>query len=171
MKNIYLTGFMGSGKTSAGRLLAGKLGAPFTDTDELVRKLSGLSPREFIKKRGLKNWRKAEQAAFLCAAEPAGRVVSLGGGIMPAGKLKPVFKKTGITVYLKCGEAELLRRLAGSLKTRPLLGGSVKSAAVVVARLMKARRPFYEKADHIVDVTGLSPAGAAAKIKELLRRK
>lgn len=170
MKNIYLIGFMGSGKTSAGRALAKKLGLRFADTDLLVQELSGLTAAGFIKKRGLKAWRKAENSAFKTAAAPGGRVIALGGGIMPTKALRPLFRRSGITVYLECCEAGLLKRLAGSLAERPLLGDSPAKAEHAIARLLKKRRPYYEKADLKINTRGLTPAQTAVKIAKMLER-
>lgn len=171
MKNICLLGFMGSGKTSAGRILAGKMKLPFSDTDLIVKKLSGLAPAAFIRERGFGAWRKAERAAFRAAAGGGGRVIALGGGIMPVKALKPLFKRAGVTVYLECGEKELFRRLSRGPGKRPLLGGSPENAGRAISRLMKKRRRFYEKADLTVDVSKLTPAQTAGKIKKLCRKK
>lgn len=170
MKNIYLIGFMGSGKTSAGRALAKKLGLRFADTDLLVQKLSGLTAAGFIKKRGLKAWRKAETAVFQTASALDGRVIALGGGIMPTKTLEPLFRRSGITVYLKCCEDGLLKRLTGSLERRPLLGDSPVCLRRTIARLLKQRRPYYEKADLKINTCGLTPAQTAARIAEALEQ-
>lgn len=168
--NIYLLGFMGSGKTSAGRALAKKLKRRFTDTDLRISRLSGLSAADFIKSRGLAAWRNAERSALRTSARSGKRVVALGGGIMPTRALKPFFRKSGVTVYLKCGETELFTRLKHGLKRRPLLGGSRAKAKAAISRLLKKRRPYYEQADLIVDTSALSPQKTAAKIQRLLRK-
>jgi len=169
MKNIYLIGFMGSGKTSAGRALAKKLGRRFTDTDLLVQELSGLTPAGFIKKRGLKAWRRAEHSVFKITAGAAGRVVALGGGIMPTKALEPLFRKSGVTVYLECCEGGLFKRLAGDIEKRPLLGGDPFKAKLAIARLLKKRLPYYEKADLKINTCGLTPAQTAVKIAALVK--
>jgi len=170
MNNIYLMGFMGSGKTSTGRVLAKKIKAPFADTDLLIWELSGMTPGEFIKKRGCGAWRKAERSVLRAIAACEGRVIALGGGIMPVKTLRPLFKKSGTTIYLKCAEAELLKRLSRGLDKRPLLGGSLETSKRAIARLMKKRRPFYERADFNVDTTTLTPAQTAVKIIKKLKR-
>ncbi|OGS28633.1 MAG: hypothetical protein A2218_07445 [Elusimicrobia bacterium RIFOXYA2_FULL_53_38] len=169
MKNIYLIGFMGSGKTTAGRALAKRLGLRFADTDLLAQKLTGFSAADFIKKSGLKAWRKTERSVFKTTARSGGRVIALGGGIMPTKALRPVFRKSGITVYLKCGETGLFKRLAKDPTGRPLLGGGPGKAKLAIARLLKKRSPYYEKADFKLDTQGLTPAQAAAKIEKMVR--
>jgi len=170
LKNIYLIGFMGSGKTSAGRALAKKLGLRFADTDLLVQKLSGLTAAGFIKKRGLRAWRKTEAAVFQTASAPGGRVIALGGGIMPTKTLRPLFRRSGITVYLECCEGGLFKRLAGGLAKRPLLGDSPAKAKSAITRLLKQRRPYYEKADLKINTCGLTPAQTADRIAEALEQ-
>lgn len=167
--NVYLIGFMGSGKTAAGRALAKKLGVPFADTDLLIRKLSGLGPAAFIKKRGLRSFRRAERSVFRAAARSGGRVIALGGGLMPIEPLRPLFKKSGITVCLECGETVLFKRLKKNLSRRPLLGGGPEQARRAIKRLLKKRRPYYRRADLTVNTSDLRPEKTAEKIKKLLK--
>ena len=87
---------------------------------------------------------------------------------MPTAVRRPRFKKSGVTIYLKCGEAALFKRLAKNIALRPLLGAGRARAKSAIARLLKKRRPYYEKADLKLDTTGLTPKAAAAKIVRLL---
>ncbi len=168
MRNIYLIGFMGSGKTSTGRALAKKLGVPFADTDLLVEKLSGLAAPDFIKKRGLKAFRAAENSVFKKVTRSGGSVVALGGGIMPTAARRVRLKNSGVTIYLECGEAALLKRLVKDLALRPLLGADPSGTKRAITRLLKKRRPYYEKADLKLDTSKLTPDAAAGKIGRLL---
>jgi len=168
MKNIYLLGFMGSGKTSTGRVLAKRLGVPFADTDLLVEKIYGLTAGNFIKTRGLKAFRAVENALFRTAVRTGGRVIALGGGIMPTKARGPALKKSGVTVYLKCSESALVNRLLRDPALRPLISGRPEQVKAKVARLLKKRRPYYEKADLKPDISGLTPEAAAARIIKLL---
>ena len=168
MRNIYLIGFMGSGKTSTGRALAKKLGRPFADTDLLVEKLSGMPVPDFIKERGLKAFRAAENSVFKEVSIPGGRVIALGGGVMPTAARRARLKNSGVTIYLECAEAALLKRLAKNIYRRPLLGANPAGAGSAIARLLKKRRPHYEKADLKLDASKLTPEAAAVKIIRLL---
>lgn len=167
--NIFLIGFMASGKTSTGHALAARLGLPFADTDLLVEKTSGLKCAGFIERRGLKAWRRAEISALRRAARVKSRVIALGGGILPTKALEPLFKKNGTTVYLECGGAELFARLAKDPAERPLLGNDPAEKEARLYRLLKKRRPFYEKADIKVNTAGLTPEQTAAKIARSLK--
>ena len=168
MKNIYLIGFMGSGKTATGRALAKNLGVTFADTDLLVEKLSGLTVPDIIEKRGLKAFRAAEDSVLRAVLRSGGRVIALGGGIMPTKTRGPRLKKSGVTVYLECGEAVILKRIKKDLRRRPLLGTGPEQAKRAITRLLKKRRPYYEKADLKLDTSGLTPEAAAGKIGRLL---
>jgi shikimate kinase len=146
------------------------MGVRFADTDLLVEKLSGLSAAAFIKKRGLKAFRSAENSVFKIAARSGERVIAVGGGIMPTKAREPLFKKSGVTVYLECGETELLKRLMNDTAERPLIAGDPKQARRKITRLLKKRRPYYEKADITLNTTGLTPEAAAVKISKLLNK-
>ncbi|MEI7480713.1 MAG: shikimate kinase [Elusimicrobiota bacterium] len=168
MKNIYLLGLMGSGKTTIGRVLAKKLRMPFADTDLLVKNIYGLPAGDFIKTRGLKAFRDAENSVFKTVVGSGGRVIALGGGIIPTSVRGPKLKKSGVTIYLKCAQAALYARLIKNIARRPLLGGSPEQAKRALARLLKKRRPYYEQADLKLDTSGLTPEAAAVKICKLL---
>jgi len=170
MNNIYLIGFMGSGKTSAGRCLAKKLGVPFTDTDAVIEKLSGMTAAEFIRDRGLRAWRAAEDSVLRIVLASSGRVVALGGGIMPTKARKPLFKKSGITIYLECAEREILKRTAKKPGKRPLLEGDSEKAKRAASRLLKRRKPFYARADISIDTSNLTPERTAGDIIRLLKK-
>ena len=163
---IFLAGFMGAGKTSAGRELARLLRLPFRDTDEEVRRSSGLSAGEFILRRGLAAFRKAEDAALrgLAAGGPA--VVALGGGVYPSPRRRGLFRKAGVTVWVRRPLAEMLK-LASTAGGRPLLA---RGSAGALRRLFARRKKFYEMCDLRVNAAGLKPAAAALKIRRQLEK-
>lgn len=163
---IFLAGFMGAGKTSSGRELARLLALPFKDTDEEVRRSSGLPAHEFILKRGLGAFRKAEDAALRRLAGGPPAVISLGGGIYPSPRRLGLFKRAGVTVWLRRPLSEMLR-LAGRGGQRPLLA---RKSAAAVGRLFDRREKFYAMCDVKVTAPGLSPAAAAAKIRRSLEK-
>ena len=133
-----------------------------------MEKLSGLSAEDFINQRGLKAFRAAENSVFKTVVRSGGRVIALGGGIMPTRARKPMLKKSGVTVCLECGEAAVFNRLIKDPVRRPLLCGGPEQAKRAIKRLLKKRRPFYGKADLKLDTAGLTPEAAAVKIRKLL---
>lgn len=155
---------MGAGKTSAGRELARLLRLPFKDTDEEVRRASGLPSHEFILKRGLGAFRKAEDTALRRLARGPAAVISLGGGIYPSRRRAGLFRKSGVSVWLRRPLTEMLR-LAGNEGRRPLLA---RKSADAVGRLFDRREKFYAKCDLRVNAAGLKPAAAARAIRRQL---
>ncbi|PKM98362.1 MAG: hypothetical protein CVU79_03365 [Elusimicrobia bacterium HGW-Elusimicrobia-3] len=167
--NLYLTGFMCAGKTSAGRALAKALRRPFRDADSLFVKASGRSVAEFVRVEGLAAFRRAEAAIAKELAARAGLVVALGGGFYPSGTRAPLLKKSGTTVFLYCPWQELEDRLKAARRGRPLLAGSWEKAAPRAKKLYETRLPCYRRADLVVNVAGLNAEQAAAKIKRSLK--
>lgn len=162
---VFLTGFMCAGKTSAGRLLAGKLGLPFRDSDALVaRRAGGIAA--LVRKRGLAAFRRLEAAAVKELAA-AGGVIALGGGVYPSRRWRGPLARAGVTVFISCPWKELEARLRTYADGRPLLAGPWPAAAQRARKLYARRLPFYRRADLTVNAAGLDPAGTA----ELIRKK
>lgn len=165
--NIYLAGFMCSGKTSAGRLLARRLGRPFADTDALLVRRAGLTVKELAARRGWRAFRRLEAAELRRLAAEGGRVVALGGGLYPSARWRGLLGRTGVTVFLDCRWPELARRLRDNTAARPLLAGPWKAAEARAAKLYARRLPFYRRADVRVDASG-TPARTAELIRKEL---
>ncbi|MDA8243463.1 MAG: hypothetical protein M0025_05015 [Elusimicrobia bacterium] len=162
---------MCSGKTLAGRALARALGRRFSDSDAAVKLSSGLSAGDFIRKKGLAAFRRAEAAAVGALARAGGGVVALGGGFYPSGRRARLLASTGVTVFLHCPWPELEKRLRAARGPRPLLAGPWEKAAARARKLYSARLPYYRRADITVSAAGLSPAAAAARIKKALKKR
>lgn len=169
VKNIYLTGFMCSGKTLAGRALAKILGRPFRDSDALFEKAAGVKIADFVKAKGLAAFRLAEAGIIRRLAAETGLVAALGGGFYPSGKRAPLLKGSGVTVFLKCPWPELEQRLRAARGPRPLLAGPWDKASARARKLYSARLPYYRRADITVNVAGLTPGAAAARIIKALK--
>ncbi len=167
--NIYLTGFMCSGKTTTGRALARALKRPFADSDALLEKQYGAPVAALIKKKGLGGFRALEAAQVKRLAAGSGKVVALGGGFYPSGKRAALLQKTGLTVFLYCPWTELEERLKSARRSRPLLAGPWEKAGPRAKKLYEARLSCYRRADIIINVAGLNPVRAAVKIKRSLK--
>ena len=169
MKNIYLLGFMGAGKSSAGRLLAARTGLAFRDTDTEINKAAGRSAAEIITGRGLGAFRRLEDSVLRKLSRAGGQVVAPGGGVTLT-KKRGFLKRSGITVYLACREKTLLQRLTKAPGSRPLLGPDRGKWPAMISRLLEKRRPCYERADIRIDVSLLSPARTAARIETAVKK-
>ena len=178
---ITLTGFMGSGKTTVGKVLADYLGCPFLDLDDLVVKKAGKSIPELFATEGEPAFRQLEARLLRQTVEKYAEstaVLALGGGAILAPASAALLHEKTVCIYLRASLDTLLQRLAGETAGRPLLheipdqvgddGGSVvmpgPDRASVSARLA-SREPIYEETAHvIVDTDGLSPDEVADEI-------
>ncbi|MDI3256582.1 MAG: shikimate kinase [Kyrpidia sp.] len=162
MSNLYLIGFMGSGKTTVGRRLAERLGWPFTDTDEEIVRREGMEIPEIFSKGGEAFFRDLEQAVLLELSGRAGWVIATGGGIVVRGRNVEIMKESGRTVFLFAREEVLLGRLAEDEEVRPLLQGDSPSARI--RQLLQERRGMYEWADLTVDTSDKSVDAVVGEI-------
>jgi len=165
--NIALIGFMGAGKSAAGRALAAKLDMEFIDLDSLIEQKAGISIADIFARDGEPAFRRMEAEAAARVAGLVKKVIACGGGVVLEQKNIGLLRKSSIIVYLAAGRDILLRRILHSQKRRPLL--EVAEPATAIDGLLKYRRPLYEKAaDIIIDTSPLDIAGVAAKISEEL---
>lgn len=160
--NIYLTGFMGVGKSAVGRELGRRLKRPFVDLDAAIERRMGSTVAEIFSRRGETAFRKLERQALAAASKKKGVVVALGGGALLDARNRKTVNETGILIRLTCSRRELVRRLRPKRAHRPLLAGGPLDARV--ARLIAARREAYGKAGLTVSTTKISNAAAAALI-------
>ena len=159
---VYLTGFMGAGKSAVGKELARLLRRPFVDLDKSIEREAGSSVASLFARRGEAEFRKLERKALLRASRRQGVVVALGGGTLLDKRNKSLVARTGLLVHLTCSRAELVRRLGPDRASRPLLAGGALSARV--GKLLAARRAAYAGADWSVSTTVNSPKAAAMMI-------
>jgi len=166
--NVYLTGFMCAGKTTAGRALARLLGRPFYDSDLLIEKKTGKKPHVLIKERGLPAFRTIEAAQVRALAGRRGCVIALGGGVYPSRRWEKLLQATGSVVFLRCRWPELEKRLKAARGPRPLLAGPWETARRRAKKLYARRLPFYRKARVTVDTSAPPPERAAKLIRKEL---
>ncbi len=162
-QTIYLTGFMGTGKSAVGKELSRLLRRPFVDLDLSIERAAGSSVTSLFARRGEEEFRKLERKALLRAAKRQGVVVALGGGTLLDPRNRALVKK-GLLVSLSCSRSELVRRLGAARDSRPLLAGGALGARV--AKLLKERKDAYEGADIEVSTTSNSPEAAASLIAQ-----
>jgi shikimate kinase len=161
-ERILLVGMMGAGKTTTGRLAAGKLGWKYLDSDAEVQRETGLTVPEIFARDGETAFREAETDVLRRACEsPQPVVVSVAGGELLRPENRVLVRASGRVVWLRA-RVETLARRVGDGAGRPLLDGD---PAAALRQLEAVRRPLYaEVADDIIDVDDLSPEEVAARI-------
>src|ERR1019366_6872581 len=117
---IYLLGFMGSGKSTVGQLLARALGWPFIDLDTVIEAGQGLNIRVIFENSGEPFFRQIEHVALMEASKTEPAVIALGGGTFAQTRNVDFIRDTGgATVWLDC-PPEVLRTRCEGINNRPL---------------------------------------------------
>ncbi|MRR18653.1 shikimate kinase [bacterium] len=170
--NIYLTGFMGSGKSSTGRKIASSLLWNFADTDKIVEEQEGATVPDLFKQKGEDYFRRAEARALRTVSERSRTVVACGGGTPCSADNLEVMRSTGVIVYLKLPVVELAKRLQKSATVRPLLQGTGKDEMTSrVRELLESRTGWYEKADLIIEGPSTTVEEITSLIADLVRSR
>lgn len=154
---IYLVGYMGAGKTTAGRLLAQKLGWHFVDLDDAFEQIHGLSTADYIRTYGLEEFRKKEKYVLEDLADqvPFEKVIYATGGGYPCWEDNmECLRELGTSIYIRWKPEHLAKRLSlTDLSERPVLQGRTEEELLsFIAPQLEAREPFYAQANHILDV-------------------
>lgn len=163
---IYLAGFMGSGKSTIGRLLARELGWSFVDLDSEIERREGVTISEIFARSGEAGFRRAEREALLEQASPAKgqvqRVVALGGGTYAFARNRETLRAAGLTFWLDADAATLWERVRGE-RHRPLARDRSAFEALHTARhrsyaLADARIEASDEASTVLGrILGLAP--------------
>ncbi len=166
MKNIVLTGFMGAGKTSVSAELARLTGFARVEVDEEIERAAGMTITEIFEKFGEPRFREMETAEIKKAASGKGAIISTGGGAVMREENTDAMRANGVIVYLRAGPATVLERTSRN-SDRPLL--KVEDPLEKINELLAMRRPYYERADIIVDTDLATPREVAKEILEKLQ--
>lgn len=175
---IYLTGFMGCGKSTIGPILANTLGYAYADVDRLIEARVGKSVNEIFREEGERFFREVEQHVIRELSQRDHHVVSLGGGSVVNPDTFELIKQSGILVYLYSSPSQLFKRLQHKTD-RPVLtgnGGSPLSQEELrerVAQLFAAREPLYAQAQLTVHTDdkriGLTVDEIVRRLSQLLK--
>ena len=168
--NIYLIGFMGSGKSHAGKRIATLLHWKFIDTDRLIEKKEGMTVTEIFASRGEEYFRSMEAEILREVAAKNRTVIACGGGTPCYNENLALMKSTGVTVWLKISPESLASRLMLSRTDRPLLHDAGPSELRSrIAQMLDARSHWYEQADLIINAEAVDEEEMAALIAETIR--
>lgn len=163
--NIYLVGFMGTGKSAVGRELAKKMKRHFVDLDELIELREKRPITDIFAQEGEPYFRKAESKILKEVSKEKGFVVGCGGGIVLNEENIKLMKASGIVICLAAKPEVILKRVSG-VTHRPLL--NVRNPKEKIELLLKLRSPYYAKADKTIDTSKLSIKEVAAKISKIM---
>jgi shikimate kinase len=169
MKNVVLIGFMGTGKTSIGRMLAARLGCAFHDLDRKIEEKHGTSIPAMFKEHGEAYFRAREKEAVRDAAGRSHLVIATGGGTVKDPENAELLRKNGVIVALTADVDTILMRTAAR-GSRPVLDqADAGDRRAAVVQLLEERRHLYEDADITVDTSGRSPLEVTEHILQAIR--
>jgi shikimate kinase len=167
--SIALIGFMGTGKTVVGKLLAQKLGKEFIELDALIEKRAGKSIPEIFRQDGEMKFRELEMEVTRDVADRENVVIACGGGIVLNNINIDRLRQECVIVCLTASPSTILKRTSKDKDGRPLL--AVADRLRQIRELLKFRRPFYERAaDIIVNTSRLRPEAVVGLIIGRLRK-
>jgi shikimate kinase len=172
-QNVYLTGFMGAGKSTIGPILANTLGWDFYDLDKVIERKYGQKIRDIFEQSGEDFFRKIETEELLILSKRKKIIVSLGGGTIANDNNMAILKLTGRIVYLKTSPETVSARLLykrdrPNLKVNEKENVSRDEFLARITSLYEARKHYYEQADLIIDTDSFSVGKTVDKIAAII---
>lgn len=164
-KNIYLVGFMGTGKTTVGKLLSQTLKRRFVEMDDMIEEREGVKIADIFSKKGESYFRKAEKNLLKEIAQQNNLIISCGGGIVIDEENIRIIKSTGIMICLEADAGTIYERIK-QYSHRPLI--NVPSPQKEIEELIRKRTPFYRKAHFFIDTARFAPTEAVERIVDIL---
>jgi shikimate kinase len=161
---IILIGFMGSGKTTVGRALAGRLGWELVDTDDLVEARTGMPVVRIFRDLGERTFREREAEALASLDHRARLVIATGGGAPAQPRNRQFFSAPAAIFHLRVSLESVHDRTRGDVG-RPLLSLSENA----LRALYESRQPVYESMGNAVETDHRKPEEIAEEILVLLR--
>lgn len=169
MVRIFLTGYMGAGKTTLGKAFAREVGLSFIDLDWYIESRFHKTIAQLFAERGEEGFRQLERNLLHEVGEFEDVVISTGGGTPCFFDNMDYMNAHGTTVYLKVSVDELANRLSVGKNTRPVLGGRKgEELKAFIRENLEKRRPYYERAQIIFDAERMLTHADALHIAETL---
>lgn len=164
MAHVFLSGFMGTGKSTVGPLVAARLGREFLDLDAVIEARVGAPVTEIFAREGEAGFRRHERAAVEALMGRPAAVIALGGGAVVDSQVRARLRTAGVLVSLTANAATIERRLAGDT-ARPLLADGLSES---VRALLARRTAAYADADVLVATDRCTPEEVARVVVERL---
>lgn len=161
-RNIVITGFMGTGKSTVGSLVADAIGWSFVDADDEIESRTGRIIADIFAEDGEAAFRRIESVVCQSLAARTQVVIATGGGMLLDERNRTVMLASGMVVCLRADPDELALRLADEIDQRPLLKGDWRA-------LYAQRQPIYDSLPFQVETTGKTPQEVALEIVWLWR--
>jgi len=162
--NIILIGYRCSGKTSVGKIIAGRLGMSFHDTDDLIVERTGRSIDDIVAGEGWDKFREIEKAVIMDASMLKNAVIATGGGVVMAEENVRNLKKNGYVIWLSGNPEILSKRMEKENeegRARPSLTG--KGSLEELEKVLEIRVPLYFAAADVVIMTDKLSAEETAR--------
>ena len=176
-QRIYITGFMGAGKSTVAPRVAKKLQYDCVDLDEQITTKLGMSAPAIFDVLGEPVFREEEKACLLDSSRTTNIVISLGGGTLTQEDNLSRCLASGFLIYLKASAAFLAHRLSQSRQTRPLLfgpQGNMLEGAELEARiqhLLTQRKSVYERAHKTIEIDGVEATQVVKLVLDAVRHR
>ncbi len=172
MKRIFLTGYMGAGKTTVGKDLSKRMGLSFIDLDLYIEGRYLKSVRQLFEEKGEAAFREIERRMLHEVSTFEDILISTGGGAPCYADNMAFMNEQGTTVYLKVSVDELVKRLEIGKGTRPVLKGRKgDELKAFVQESLTLREPFYTQATIILDAEVMLTDTDVATISKALEEK
>lgn len=166
--NLYLVGFMGTGKTTIGRAVAQKLGFELLDSDYEIERQQGRTIAEIFEAQGETAFRQMEREFIESGHAARHAVVACGGGLVVQPGMLDLIKSKGVVVCLHASLETILKRTQGN-RTRPLL--NVEDPLERIRALYTAREPVYRRSGTLVLTDGRPLHDVVAHVLRIYRRE
>ena len=166
MKNIVLTGFMGTGKTAVGRELSRILNMKLIDIDAEIEKAEGMTIPDIFRELGEPRFREIETEVVRKIAAVSHHVISAGGGVVLKDLNMELLRGNGLIFCLTATPGTILKRTGGS-DNRPLMNTEDRLEKII--GLLETRKPFYERAGIMIDTEDKTPLQVAGEIAGIYR--
>jgi len=168
-KLVYIIGFMGSGKSTAGKKIASALGWTFIDLDRKIEERAGKTIPKIFEQEGESHFRRIETDVLKSTGVLSATVISTGGGTPCHGNNMDFMLETGLTIYLRMTPVQLTRRLLNSSGERPLLKNVPDEKLVsFIEEKLAFREKWYSRANLIIDGTDIDISMLSARIRDEL---
>jgi len=174
LRHICLTGFMGSGKSTIGKILSKHFRIQFVDTDDRIESAEGMSVKEIFRQKGEDFFRKKETEHILRELDASEvRIISLGGGALMHNPNREHVREKALLIYIYSRPEEIYQRIKHSTK-RPLFRAdneeiTEEQSLLRIRDLMDQRAEGYSQADIVFDRDQMNAEEAAKKLYDMIR--